>query len=74
LQNQLSQGKRPLIDDECMPLVSGPMDHDYAVSTGEYQTDQPSLKPAPAAAVSVLAPRQKQQSKSNPTNVQGLTG
>jgi hypothetical protein len=27
-----------------------PTDHDYAVSTREYQTDQSSLKPAPAAA------------------------
>jgi sialate O-acetylesterase len=31
-----------------------PTDHDYAVSTREYQTDQSSLKTAPAAARSVF--------------------
>src|ERR1035437_9710789 len=31
-----------------------PTDHDYAVSTREYQTDQSSPKPAPAAARPVL--------------------
>ena len=31
-----------------------PTDQDYAVSTREYQTDQSSLKPAPAAAGPVL--------------------
>src|SRR5665213_314716 len=31
-----------------------PTDHDYAVSTREYQTDQSSLKPAPTAAGRVL--------------------
>jgi hypothetical protein len=38
-------------------------DHDYAVSTREYQTDQSSLKPAPAAAGLVLEQQQKQQQK-----------
>jgi hypothetical protein len=37
-----------------------PTDQDYAVSTREYQTDQSSLKPAPAAAGPVLDKRQKQ--------------
>jgi hypothetical protein len=42
-----------------------PTDHDYAVSTREYQTDQSSLKTAPTAARSVfgrgkLRQRQKQ--------------
>jgi hypothetical protein len=36
-----------------------PTDHDYAVSTREYQTDQSSLKSATAAARSVLGKRQK---------------
>jgi|ERR1017187_5809145 hypothetical protein len=40
-----------------------PTDHDYAVSTREYQTDQSSLKPAPTAAGSVLEKRQKQQQR-----------
>jgi hypothetical protein len=31
-----------------------PTDHDYAVSTREYQTDQSSLKPASTAADPVL--------------------
>jgi len=38
-----------------------PTDQDYAVSTREYQTDQSSLKPAPAAAGPVLEQRQKQR-------------
>jgi hypothetical protein len=37
-----------------------PTDHDYAVPTREYQTDQSSLKPAQAAARSVLGEKQKQ--------------
>src|SRR5215469_11691073 len=37
-----------------------PTDHDYAVPTREYQTDQSSLKPARAAARSVLRERQRQ--------------
>src|ERR1039458_5156420 len=40
-----------------------PTDHDYAVSTREYQTDQSSLKTAPTAAGSVLEKRQKQQQR-----------
>src|ERR1035437_3008341 len=40
-----------------------PTDQDYAVSTLEYQTDQSSLKPAPAAAGPVLDKRQKQRQK-----------
>ena len=35
-------------------------DHDYAVPTREYQTDQSSLKSAPAAARSVLEKKQRQ--------------
>jgi len=37
-----------------------PTDHDYAVSTREYQTDQSSLNPAPTAACPVLERRKKQ--------------
>jgi hypothetical protein len=52
-----------------------PTDHDYAVSTREYQTDQSSLKSAPTAAGPVFEQRQKQQQrKNNPTKVQRLTG
>src|SRR5712675_804825 len=41
-----------------------PTDHDYAVPTREYQTDQSSLKPAPAAAArSVLEKTQRQLQK-----------
>src|ERR1039457_4952591 len=40
-----------------------PTDQDYAVSTREYQTDQSSLKPAPAAAGPVLGRRRKQQQR-----------
>src|SRR6516165_6823075 len=40
-----------------------PTDHDYAAPTREYQTDQSSLKTAPAAARSVLRERQRQQQK-----------
>ena len=40
-----------------------PTDHDYAVPTREYQTDQSSLKTAPAAARSVLEKTQRQQQK-----------
>jgi hypothetical protein len=38
-----------------------PTNHDYAVPTREYQTDQSSLKPAQAAARSVLGKKQKQR-------------
>ena len=45
-----------------------PTDHDYAVSTREYQTDQSSLKTAPTAARSVFGKgrtqRQRQKSHS----------
>src|SRR6266481_1457755 len=40
-----------------------PTDHDYAVPTREYQTDQSSLKTAPAAAGSVLEKTQRQLQK-----------
>jgi hypothetical protein len=40
-----------------------PTDHDYAVPTREYQTDQSSLTPAQAAARSVLGDEQKQRQK-----------
>jgi hypothetical protein len=42
-----------------------PTDHDYAVPTREYQTDQSSLITAQAAARSVLAERRRQPQ--NPT-------
>ena len=44
-----------------------PTDHDYAVSTREYQTDQSSLKPAPTAAGSVLDKPQKQDQNKQQT-------
>src|SRR5438270_10341413 len=40
-----------------------PTDHDYAVPTREYQTDQSSLKSAQAAARSVLGKKQRQLQK-----------
>src|SRR3981081_3137921 len=40
-----------------------PTDHDYAVPTREYQTDQSSIKTAPAAARSVLKKTQSQLQK-----------
>src|SRR5258708_7664445 len=40
-----------------------PTDHDYAVPTREYQTDQSSLKSAQAAARSVLGEKQKQRQR-----------
>ena len=40
-----------------------PTDHDYAVPTREYQTDQSSLKTAPTAARSVFGERQRQLQK-----------
>jgi hypothetical protein len=40
-----------------------PTNHDYAVPTREYQTDQSSLKPAQAAARSVLGERRRQLPK-----------
>jgi hypothetical protein len=44
-----------------------PTDHDHAVPTREYQTDQSSLKPAPAAAGPVLDPRQKAKTTAKAT-------
>ena len=38
-----------------------PTDHDYAVPTREYQTDQSSLTSAPAAACPVLEKKQRQR-------------
>jgi hypothetical protein len=46
-----------------------PTDHDYAISTREYQTDQSSFKSASTAAGPVL-----ENIKNNPTNQQWLTG
>ena len=42
-----------------------PTDHDYAVSTREYQTDQSSLKTAPTAARSVFGKGKKQRQRQN---------
>jgi hypothetical protein len=46
-----------------------PTDHDYAVSTREYQTDQSSLKPALTAAGPVL----EKQRQNKPPDSRGLT-
>jgi len=52
-----------------------PTDHDYAVPTREYQTDQSSLKPAPTAACPVLDKRQKQrQRQKQPHRCAGIDG
>src|ERR1035437_6868862 len=54
-----------------------PTDHDYAVPTREYQTDQSSLNPAPTAACHVLereTNNDNDNNKNNPTDVQRLTG
>ena len=54
-----------------------PTDHDYAVPTREYQTDQSSLNPAPTAACPVLereTNNDNDNNKNNPTDVQRLTG
>ena len=52
-----------------------PTDHDCAVSTREYQTDQSSLTPAPTAAGPALEKRQKlQQRQKQPHRCAGLTG
>ena len=45
-----------------------PTDHDYAVSTREYQTDQSSLKPAPTAR-----PVLEKQRQNKPTDSRELT-
>jgi len=44
-----------------------PTDHDYAVPTREYQTDQSSLKTAPTAARSVFGKGKQRQRQNNPT-------
>jgi hypothetical protein len=49
-----------------------PTDHDYAVPTREYQTDQSSLKTAPTAARSVFGKR-KRKLPNNPTDLAQLT-
>src|ERR1700743_2986255 len=49
-----------------------PTDHDYAVSTREYQTDQSSLKSAQAAARSVL--RKRATNNEDNKRSAGLTG
>src|SRR6266702_2947597 len=48
-----------------------PTDHDHAVPTREYQTDQSSLKPAPTAARPVLEQQQQQQKKTTPQMCRG---
>jgi hypothetical protein len=50
-----------------LPADTEATDHDYAVPTREYQTDQSSLKSAQAAARPVLG---KSKGNSNPTIVQ----
>jgi hypothetical protein len=49
-----------------------PTDHDYAVPTREYQTDQSSLKSAPTAARSVFGKRKRKPPK-HPTDLALLT-
>src|ERR1019366_5669600 len=52
-----------------------PTDHDYAVSTREYQTDQSSLKTASTAAGPAFGKRKKQrQQQKQPIDSQELTG
>ena len=50
-----------------------PTDHDHAVPTREYQTDQSSLKPA-RLLLELSSINGKSNDKNNATNVQGLTG
>jgi hypothetical protein len=50
-----------------------PTDHDYAVPTREYQTDQSSLKPAQAAARPVLAKEQLQKQTHRPCSIDRVT-
>ena len=50
-----------------------PTDHDYAVPTREYQTDQSSLKPAQAAARSVFGKKQQQQQQPRSSEVDTVT-
>jgi hypothetical protein len=50
-----------------------PTDHDYAVSTREYQTDQSSPKTAPAVASPVFGKRQnKRQRQKQPHRFAGI--
>src|SRR5258706_5567341 len=49
-----------------------PTDHDYAVPTREYQTDQSSLKTAPTAARSVFG-KENANYQDNPTDLAQLT-
>jgi len=48
-----------------------PTDHDYAVPTREYQTDQSSLKTAPTAARSVFG-KGKQRQRQKPHSFGGV--
>jgi hypothetical protein len=50
-----------------------PTDHEYAVATREYETDQSSLKSAPTAARPVLEKLHKQRQK-QPHRISALTG
>jgi hypothetical protein len=50
-----------------------PTDHDYAVPTREYQTDQSSPKPAQAAARSVLAKEQLQKQTHRTSGIDRVT-
>src|SRR5271170_373873 len=51
-----------------------PTDHDYAVPTREYQTDQSSLTTAPTAARSVFGKyKSNDNDKNNPTDFAVLT-
>jgi hypothetical protein len=50
-----------------------PTDHDYAVSTREYQTDQSSLKPAPTAARPVLEKQRQRQKQPHSSPVDTVT-
>jgi len=49
-----------------------PTDHDYAVPTREYQTDQSSLKTAPTAARSVFGRTNKQQQRPKQTHISAV--
>ena len=50
-----------------------PTDHDYAVPTREYQTDQSSLKTAPTAARSVFGKGKQRQRQKQPHYCAELT-
>jgi hypothetical protein len=52
-----------------------PTDHDYAVPTREYQTDQSSLSNLPRLLLALSSKNGKDNNnKNNPTDVQRLTG